>query len=94
VVVGRAWSGWGPIAKVEVSIDGGHTWSAAVVDAPELGPWAWQSWTYEWDATPGEHVLSCRATDATGRRQAQRLDWNMGGYGTARTQQVLVRVPT
>jgi sulfane dehydrogenase subunit SoxC len=92
VVIGRAWSGWGPIAEVEVSVDGGDTWSAALVEPPQLGPWAWQSWTYDWDATPGDHVLCCRATDATGRRQAERLDWNMGGYATSLTQQVLVTV--
>jgi DMSO/TMAO reductase YedYZ molybdopterin-dependent catalytic subunit len=94
MLVGRAWSGWGPIDNVEVSVDDGHTWSAAVVEPPQLGPWAWQSWTYDWDATPGEHVLSCRAVDTTGRRQAERLEWNVGGYATALTQQVLVTVPT
>ena len=82
VLAGRAWSGWGAIAEVEVSVDGGDTWSAAVVDPPELGPWAWQAWTYHWDATPGDHVLCCRAADGTGRRQAARLDWNVGGYAT------------
>jgi DMSO/TMAO reductase YedYZ molybdopterin-dependent catalytic subunit len=87
-VTGRAWSGWGPVSEVEVSVDGGLTWSAAEVGAQELGPWAWQAWSYGWDATPGEHVLCCRAGDATGRRQADRLAWNVGGYATALTQQV------
>jgi sulfane dehydrogenase subunit SoxC len=92
-VFGRAWSGWGPIAEVGVSVDGGDTWSAAKVEAPGLGPWAWQSWAYDWDVTPGEHVLCCRATDTTGRRQAERPGWNVGGYATALTQRVPVSVP-
>ena len=29
VLRGRAWSGWGPIERVEVSADGGSTWAAA-----------------------------------------------------------------
>jgi DMSO/TMAO reductase YedYZ molybdopterin-dependent catalytic subunit len=94
VVSGRAWSGWGPIAEVEVSVDAGNTWSAAAVEPAELGPWAWQSWSYGWDASPGEHVLCCRATDITGRGQAERLDWNVGGYATALTQQVPITVTT
>jgi len=36
-----------------VSVDGGDTWSDAAVEAPELGPWAWPSWTSGWGATPG-----------------------------------------
>jgi sulfane dehydrogenase subunit SoxC len=91
-LTGRAWSGWGPIADVEVSIDDGGTWRTAQVEPPELGPWAWQSWAYDWDATPGEHVLCCRATDRSGRRQADRLDWNMGGYAAGLAQRVLVTV--
>jgi DMSO/TMAO reductase YedYZ molybdopterin-dependent catalytic subunit len=93
-LTGRAWSGWGPIAGVEVSIDGGATWSAANVAPPELGPWAWQSWTYDWNAGPGEHVLCCRATDSTGRCQTDRIDWNAGGYATGLAQRVLVTVPS
>jgi DMSO/TMAO reductase YedYZ molybdopterin-dependent catalytic subunit len=91
-LAGRAWSGWGPIVDVEFSADGGATWSAARVEAPQLGPWAWQSWAFDWEATPGEYVLCCRATDTTGRRQAERREWNMGGYATALTQQVSVTV--
>jgi sulfane dehydrogenase subunit SoxC len=91
-VGGRAWSGWGTITDVEVSFDDGVTWSAATVGPAELGPSAWQSWTIDWDATPGEHVLRCRAADSTGRRQAERLEWNVGGYATALSQLVPVTV--
>ena len=60
---GRAWSGAAPIARVEVGIDG--VWSDAKV-GQALGPHAWCPWSFTWDATPGEHVLSCRAFDEAG----------------------------
>lgn len=92
-LLGRAWSGWNAITSVEVSIDGGVTWDEATVQPQELGPWAWQSWTYEWaPAAPGEHVLCCRARDASGNAQADMPDWNVGGYANPAPQRVLVTV--
>ncbi|MFV2064036.1 MAG: sulfite oxidase, partial [Chloroflexota bacterium] len=61
---GRAWSGQAPIAGVEVAVDG-H-WADARLEDP-VGPFVWRAWTFDWDATPGPHTLSCRATDADGR---------------------------
>ena len=46
-----------------------------------------------WDATPGEHVLSCRARDAAGNEQPDEADWNVGGYVNNGIQRVLVTVP-
>ena len=93
VLTGRAWSGWGAITAVEVSVDGGETWADAQLDEPKLGPWAWHGWSYQWDAdVPGEYVLGCRARDATGRAQADRLGWNDGGYANPAPQRVRVTV--
>src|SRR5207253_7242652 len=39
-LIGRAWSGQGPVTRVEVSTDGGASWAGAEVE-PALGPWAW-----------------------------------------------------
>jgi DMSO/TMAO reductase YedYZ molybdopterin-dependent catalytic subunit len=88
---GRAWSGFGPIVRVEVSVDGGKTWSDAELDgdAPEF---AWRGWTFEWDATPGEHELQCRATDAAGNGQPASVEWNLGGYCNNAPQRVRVLV--
>ncbi|HUP73297.1 MAG TPA: sulfite oxidase [Acidimicrobiales bacterium] len=92
-LTGRAWSGWGPMNIVEVSVDGGATWSAAELLPSELGPWAWQSWTFEWTPTsPGEYVLCCRARDAAGHSQAENLTWNVGGYANPAPQRVVVTV--
>ncbi|MGZ8735946.1 MAG: sulfite oxidase [Nocardioides sp.] len=88
---GRAWSGWGPVERVEVSTDGGATW----VDA-ELGPhdhrWAWREFWTEWSATPGEHLLRVRAYDATGRVQPTEPAWNRGGFTNTADQPVRVVV--
>jgi DMSO/TMAO reductase YedYZ molybdopterin-dependent catalytic subunit len=90
-IQGRAWSGWAPVEAVEVSVDGGATWAAAQVD-PAGQRWAWRGWRFEWDATPGDHVLCCRASDAAGNTQPDEAGWNVGGYGNNGVQRVPVRV--
>lgn len=92
-VAGRAWSGSGRITTVEVSFDGGGHWHEAHIEAPELGPWAWQAWSYEWEAdTSGAYTLCCRASDAMGHGQADGAGWNVGGYSNPAPQRVHVVV--
>jgi DMSO/TMAO reductase YedYZ molybdopterin-dependent catalytic subunit len=88
---GRAWSGWAPIEAVEVSVDGGTTWTDADLDPPGHR-WAWRGWRLDWDATPGEHVLCCRARDEAGNAQPGEADWNVGGYANNGMQRIPVRV--
>jgi sulfane dehydrogenase subunit SoxC len=88
---GRAWSGWGTIERVEVSTDGGETWSDAALGEPAQ-LYAWRGWSLDWGAQPGEHVLMCRATDSSGRSQPAEPDWNLGGYCNNAPQRVRVRV--
>jgi DMSO/TMAO reductase YedYZ molybdopterin-dependent catalytic subunit len=90
-LVGRAWSGWAPVERVEVSDDGGSTWHDADLEPP-LGEHAWRGWRWRWEAEPGEHVLCCRATDASGRAQPFEAAWNHGGYCNNAIQRVKVRV--
>ena len=74
-VRGYAWSGQGPIARVELSTDGGASWRDATVGrAP--GPAAWHEWTTRWTPPAGRHELVARATDASGEVQVlgQRRD--------------------
>jgi DMSO/TMAO reductase YedYZ molybdopterin-dependent catalytic subunit len=92
-IEGRAWSGFGPVERVEFSADGGKRWrDADLGDA--LGPHGWTSWSSDWDARPGEYELCVKATDVSGRTQP--LDgeqaWNRGGYGINVVQRVPVRV--
>ena len=90
-VQGRAWSGWGAIAAVEFSADGGETWVAADLGDPtELG--AWRGWTVQWNARPGEHELCCRARDEAGNAQPVAAEWNVGGYQNTSPQRVPVTV--
>jgi sulfane dehydrogenase subunit SoxC len=88
---GRAWSGWAPIARVEVSVDGGATWDDADVRSP-VSEFAWSGWTYEWHAEPGEWELSCRATDEAGNTQPSLAEWNHDGFCNNAVQRVQVIV--
>jgi sulfane dehydrogenase subunit SoxC len=91
---GRAWSGWAPINRVEVSTDGGETWGEAELE-PLGSRWAWRGWRHAWDADePGEYVLCCRATDEAGNAQPDDAIWNVGGYSNNALQRVPVTVVT
>jgi DMSO/TMAO reductase YedYZ molybdopterin-dependent catalytic subunit len=92
VVRGRAWSGLGPIERVQVSVNGGGAWSDARLGAQE-SRWSWVGWEWEWDpAEPGHYELCCRATDAAGNEQPVEAPWNLGGYANNEVQRVLVTV--
>jgi len=88
-VRGRAWSGQAPVARVELGVDG--EWTDAALE-PALGPYAWSAWSCAWEATPGEHELSCRATDAAGNAQPIEQPWNLQGMGNNLVQTVPVTV--
>jgi sulfane dehydrogenase subunit SoxC len=91
-LTGRAWSGWGPIERVEVSWDSGATWVAAALGAP-ASPYAWVPWTLGWDAAePGAIELCCRATDAAGNTQPLEQAWNLHGFSNNMVQRVPVEV--
>ena len=88
---GRAWSGHGEIVAVNVSADGGETWTTAELDEP-IGPFAWRGWTYRWDPQPGSYELCCRARDSAGNEQPVEPAWNVGGYANNAVQRVRVTV--
>ena len=63
-----------PIKSVEVKVDDGP-WSAATMDAATNSKYSWKLFHYTWNgATPGEHTLVSRVTDATGRVQPTEKD--------------------
>lgn len=88
-ILGRAWSGEAAIARVEFGVDG--QWRAARLD-PAPSPQAWQRWEADWEATPGPHVLRCRATDAAGNAQPLEPAWDVTGFGNNAAQAVEVLV--
>ncbi|MPZ96560.1 MAG: molybdopterin-dependent oxidoreductase [Propionibacteriales bacterium] len=88
---GRAWSGWAPVDRVEVTTDGGATWSAATL-GPEPGRYAWRGFTFGWEAGPGTTTLAARAYDGSGRAQPEQAGWNRGGFTNNSAQTVEVTV--
>jgi DMSO/TMAO reductase YedYZ molybdopterin-dependent catalytic subunit len=80
-VHGAAWTGEGEIAKVELSTDGGSTWSNAKLIG-EATPNAWRLWEFNWQtpAKAGKQTLIARATDSQGRSQPVERDWDRGTY--------------
>lgn len=69
-VAGVAWAQHRGIRRVEVRVDDGQWQEAAL--APAVSVDTWVQWSWRWDATPGEHRLQVRATDATGETQTER----------------------
>jgi len=89
---GRAWSGRGSIARVEVSADGGNSWADAQLGG-DGGEFAWQSWRHVWHADQaGAFELCCRATDAAGNVQPLSAPWNAHGVCNNQVQRVNVVV--
>ncbi|WP_127508891.1 sulfite oxidase [Actinoplanes solisilvae] len=66
-VAGVAWAQRRGITKVEVSVDGGPWQAAELRPVPSIDTWV--QWLWTWNATPGPHSLSVRATDGTGQVQ-------------------------
>lgn len=66
-VAGVAWAPTRAIERVEVRVDDGPWVEARLGTALSVD--TWRQWVYEWDATPGAHTLTVRATDGTGETQ-------------------------
>lgn len=90
VLEGKAWSGAGGIARVQVSTDGGSSWADASLSQVAPDPWAWVHWRFGWDAAPGEYVLLCRATDTAGHQQPldPGAEFNIQGNGVNGVQRM------
>ena len=79
-VFGVAWAGEDSVSRVEVSTDGGATWSDASFSGPQA-PYSWTLWEYPWEAgSPGEHTVLARATSSQGRVQPADHEPLNGGY--------------
>jgi DMSO/TMAO reductase YedYZ molybdopterin-dependent catalytic subunit len=66
-VAGVAWAQHKGIDAVEVRVDAGPWQQARLAVVPGLD--TWRQWAFDWDATPGNHMLQARATDKTGYTQ-------------------------
>lgn len=94
-------SGWAigpeaaPPARVEVSADGGVSWTEArLLTCDER--WSWRLWRIEVHLPPGEHELVARAWDAQGGGQPARVSdtRNVKGYMNNAWHRVHVSVPS
>jgi DMSO/TMAO reductase YedYZ molybdopterin-dependent catalytic subunit len=66
-VAGVAWAQHKGIEAVEVRVDQGPWNQARLAAVPGID--CWRQWVWDWDATPGNHVIAARATDKTGYTQ-------------------------
>jgi hypothetical protein len=76
---GWAWSGEGNLTGIDVSTDGGKTWTAGKF----TGDWhrySWRKWEYAFAAAAGSHTVMARATDSLGRVQPTSRAFNRLGY--------------
>lgn len=69
-VGGVAWAQHRGIKAVDVRIDDGP-WQPAKLGAAYSDN-TWRLWTFEWQATPGRHTITARATDNTGAAQTEQ----------------------
>jgi sulfane dehydrogenase subunit SoxC len=72
-ISGLAWSGYGKIAKVEVSADGGKTWAPATLQQPVLSM-ALTRFRMAWRWNGDSAILQSRATDETAYVQPTRAE--------------------
>jgi DMSO/TMAO reductase YedYZ molybdopterin-dependent catalytic subunit len=69
VVAGVAWAQHRGVSKVEVRVDDGAWQQAQLAATASID--TWRLWSWQWDATPGDHRLQVRATDNGGATQTE-----------------------
>jgi DMSO/TMAO reductase YedYZ molybdopterin-dependent catalytic subunit len=92
-LLGVAFSGEAGIDRVEVSLDGGKSWTAAKLDGPAT-PYGFRVFRHPWKAEAGTYEIACRATDTAGATQPEVGVWNPGGYLNNAIDRVRVEVRT
>ena len=68
LLTGVAYAGTRGISQVEVSFDGGRSWSKANLRAP-LSAYSWTLWSVAWRPSSGFYTLQLRARDGRGNYQ-------------------------
>lgn len=79
VLRGFAYSPHGRIVRVDWSADDGAASGRARILDPVL-PLAWVRFEFVWNAVPGSHGITVRATDEHGNTQPDELPFNEKGY--------------
>jgi len=91
-IQGVAFDGGSGIARVELSTDGGATWTDARL-GPDRGRFSFRRWSSSWTPSArGKATLVVRATSAAGETQKSEARWNRAGYMKNDPQRVEVEV--
>jgi sulfite oxidase len=80
------------VARVDVSLDRGASWSQAEL-LDDLGRWAWRHWRITLDLAPGDHEILVRAWDSSAATQPEdeAALWNPKGYVNNARPRIRVR---
>jgi sulfite oxidase len=80
------------VARVDVSTDGGASWSQAEL-LTDLGRWAWRQWRITLELVAGEHEILVRAWDSSAATQPEdeAALWNPKGYVNNARPRIRVR---
>ncbi len=89
-IAGVAWAQHRGITRVEVRVDDGP-WQDADL-AAQASRDTWRQWSHRWNATPGGHTLTVRATDGTGAVQTEQRTRTIPDGASGR-HSVFVTVP-
>ena len=76
---GIAFDGGSGIKRVQVSADGGQTWTDATL-AQDLGRYSFRGWEASIMLAAGRHALKVRAVANSGETQPVEQPWNPAGY--------------
>lgn len=79
VLRGIAFDGGSGIRQVQVSADGGATWTDARL-GEDLGKYSFRGWEVPMTLAAGRHVLKVRAASNAGETQPVQQPWNPAGY--------------
>ena len=91
-VRGLAWDGGHGIKMVEISTDGGRSWSPSAL-GKSFGDFSWRRFTYQFKSNiRGKLVILARATNGMGRVQSDELIQNPGGYHNNKIEELMVSV--
>jgi len=76
---GIAFGGDTGINKVDLSSDGGATWSPTQLESDE-GKYSFRRWKTSISPTPGDHQILVRCTNSNGEVQPMQTYWNPSGF--------------
>ncbi|MFC7228201.1 molybdopterin-dependent oxidoreductase [Salinirubellus salinus] len=70
-VAGHAYAGLAGVSRVEVSVDGGATWTDADLSERLPGTDVWRQWVHRYESPGREHEVVVRMYDDEGRMQGE-----------------------